>query len=323
MGHKVNPIGFRTGIIKNWQSRWYSDKDYTRLLAEDIKLRQVIRQRLRNASVSQIEIERSGGNQVAVTIHTAKPGIVIGKSGSAVEALRGDLKVLVGREVRLNIVEIGRPELDALLVARNIAESLEKRIAFRRAVKQAIQRTMRFGAKGIKVIVAGRLGGAEMARREREVMGKVPLHTIRADIDYGFTEAATTFGRIGVKVWIYKGDVIGKQKIRVRAPEERVVAVGEGEAFEYEEPTLRAVYRLRGRGSMSSLAKSRSPRLTRASLPNWPVSMTRKRRQSRTCSYRPELSIASSIAVSGADWPIVAVRSTSAIMVSRRSSARG
>lgn len=235
MGHKVNPIGFRTGIIKNWQSRWYSDKDYTRLLAEDIRLRQVIRQRLRNASVSQIEIERSGGNQVSVTIHTAKPGIVIGKSGSAVEALRSDLKVLVGREVRLNIVEIGRPELDAYLVARNIAESLEKRIAFRRAVKQAIQRTMRFGAKGIKVIVAGRLGGAEMARREREVSGKVPLHTLRADIDYGITEAATTYGRIGVKVWIYKGDVIGKQKVRVRPPEERVLAVGEGEG-EYEEP---------------------------------------------------------------------------------------
>ncbi|MDE3075027.1 MAG: 30S ribosomal protein S3, partial [Chloroflexota bacterium] len=158
------------------------------------------------------------------------------KSGSAVEALRSDLKGLVGREVRLNIVEIGRPELDAQLVARNIAESLEKRIAFRRAIKQAIQRTMRFGAKGIKVIVAGRLGGAEMARREREVSGKVPLHTLRADIDYGTAEAATTYGRIGVKVWIYKGDVIGKQKIRVRAPEEREVVLAEGEGYEYAEP---------------------------------------------------------------------------------------
>ena len=240
MGHKVNPIGFRTGIIRTWSSRWYSDKDYTRLLQEDIRLRQQLKQRLRNASVSQIEIERSGGNQVSVTIHTAKPGIVIGKSGSAVEALRQDLKRQVGRDVRLNIVEIGRPELDAELVARNIAESLQKRIAFRRAVKQAIQRTMRFGAKGIKVIVAGRLGGAEMSRREREVYGKVPLHTLRADIDYGTCEAHTTYGRIGVKVWIYKGEIIGKQKIRVRPPEERLLPLEEG--MEYEEPSYEPYY---------------------------------------------------------------------------------
>ena len=241
MGHKVNPIGLRLGIIRRWSSRWYSDKDYTRLLQEDIRLRQQLKQRLRNASVSQIEIERSGGNQVSVTIHTAKPGIVIGKSGSAVEALRQDLKKQVGRDVRLNIVEIGRPELDAELVARNIAESLQKRIAFRRAVKQAIQRTMRFGAKGIKVIVAGRLGGAEMSRREREVYGKVPLHTLRADIDYGTCEAHTTYGLIGVKVWIYKGEIIGKQKIRVRPPEERLVPLGE-EGVEYEEPTYEPYY---------------------------------------------------------------------------------
>jgi small subunit ribosomal protein S3 len=235
VGHKVNPIGLRTGIIRTWQSRWYSDKEYTRLLAEDIRLRQQLKQRLRNASVSRVEIERSGGNQVSVTIHTAKPGIVIGKSGSAVEALRQDLKRQVGREVRLNIVEIGRPELDAELVARNIADSLQKRIAFRRAVKQAIQRTMRFGAKGIKVVVSGRLGGAEMSRREREVVGKVPLHTLRADIDYGTCEAHTTYGRIGVKVWIYKGDIIGKQKIRIRPSEERLVELEEG--MDYEEPT--------------------------------------------------------------------------------------
>ncbi len=240
MGHKVNPIGLRTGIIRTWQSRWYSDKEYTRLLAEDIRLRQQLKQRLRNASVSRIEIERSGGNQVSVTIHTAKPGIVIGKSGSAVEALRQDLKKQVGREVRLNIVEIGRPELDAELVARNIADSLQKRIAFRRAVKQAIQRTMRFGAKGIKVVVAGRLGGAEMSRREREVVGKVPLHTLRADIDYGTCEAHTTFGLIGVKVWIYKGDIIGKQKIRVRPTEERLLQLEEG--MEYEQPEYEPYY---------------------------------------------------------------------------------
>lgn len=214
MGQKVHPYGFRLGVIKTWTARWYADKDYTRLLAEDLRLRELIRNRLRHASVSRVEIERTAASQVTVAVHTAKPGIVIGKSGQLVEALRQRLKREIGKDVRLNIIEIGRPELEAALVARNIADQLEKRIAFRRAVRQALQRTMRFGAKGIKVVVAGRLGGSEMSRREREVEGSVPLHTLRADIDYGTAEAHTTYGRIGVKVWIYKGDVLPAPRAR-------------------------------------------------------------------------------------------------------------
>ncbi len=211
MGHKVHPTGFRLGIVKDWETHWFAEKDYTRLLHEDIDLRRMIQQELRDAAVPRIEIERSA-NQVTVTIHTAKPGIVIGKSGAKVEELRRRLEAKTGKKVRVNINEIRQPELDATLVARSIAEQLERRVAFRRAMKQAVTRTMQRGAKGIKVIVAGRLGGAEMSRREREVAGKVPLHTLRADIDFGMAEAMTTFGVIGVKVWIYKGDILPKAK---------------------------------------------------------------------------------------------------------------
>ncbi len=214
MGHKVHPYGFRLGVIKDWSARWYADKDYTKLLGEDLQLRELIRKRLKHASVSRVDIERTAASQVTVSVHTAKPGIVIGKSGQLVEALRQQLKRAIGKDVRLNIIEIGRPELEAALVARNIADQLEKRIAFRRAMRQAMQRTMRFGAKGVKIVVAGRLGGSEMARREREVEGSVPLHTLRADIDYGTAEAATTYGRIGVKVWVYKGEVLPAPKVR-------------------------------------------------------------------------------------------------------------
>lgn len=207
MGQKVNPIGLRTGIIKDWKARWYADKDYADLLHEDLAIRRHIKQKLYQAGISAVEIERAA-NRVRLTVHTAKPGIVIGRGGSGVEALRKELEEMTGRQIHINIEEVKVPELDAQLVAENIAGQLERRIAFRRAMKQAIARSMRMGAKGIKVACSGRLGGAEMARREVYHEGSVPLQTLRADIDYGTAEADTTYGKIEVKVWIYKGEVL-------------------------------------------------------------------------------------------------------------------
>ena len=228
MGHKVHPVGFRLGVIKGWQSRWFAEKTYKDLLAEDLRLRQLVRKELASAGISKIEIERPAARQITITIHTAKPGIVIGKSGQKVEDLRQHLEQQTGKKVRLNILEIRQPELDALLVAKSIAEQLEKRISFRRAMKQAVQKAMRSGAKGIKVIVGGRLGGAEIARSEKEVEGKVPLQTLRADIDYDYAEAHTTYGVIGIKVWIYRGDVLpDKRRMDLSAtPELAPVAPG-------------------------------------------------------------------------------------------------
>ena len=212
MGQKVSPIGFRLGVIRDWDAKWYADKNYTDLLHEDMKIRKAIAQHLNNAGVSRVEIERAA-NRIRISIHTAKPGIVIGKGGSGVDELRRKLEKLTAKQVHINIIEIKVPELDATLVAENIATQLTKRIAFRRAMKQSVFRTMRAGAKGIKVMVSGRLGGAEIARTESFHEGTVPLQTLRADIDYGFVEAHTTYGRIGVKVWIYKGEVLPtKQK---------------------------------------------------------------------------------------------------------------
>ena len=208
MGQKVHPTGFRLGVVKGWQSRWFAERDYKNVFAEDVLIRQAINKELFNASVSRIEIERAAANQVSVTIHTAKPGIVIGKSGEKVDKLRAMLEAKTKKRVRLNIMEIRQPELDAYLVGRSVAEQLEKRVSFRRAMKQAVQKSMRANAKGIKIICGGRLGGAEIARSEKEVEGKIPLHTLRADIDYGLAEAHTTFGVIGIKVWIYKGDIL-------------------------------------------------------------------------------------------------------------------
>src|SRR5688572_1432419 len=207
MGHKVHPIGFRLGILYGWQSKWYAGKNYTELLHEDLQIRKFVLKRLSDASVSRVELERNA-NQVIVTIHTAKPGIVIGRGGQKVDELRTELEKITGRRVRVNINEIRQPELDAYLVARSVADQLERRVAFRRAMKQAVTRTMQRGARGVKITVGGRLGGAEMSRRETEKEGRVPLHTLRADVDFGQAEAATTFGRIGVKAWIYRGDVI-------------------------------------------------------------------------------------------------------------------
>ncbi|MBU9720218.1 MULTISPECIES: 30S ribosomal protein S3 [Bacillaceae] len=207
MGQKVNPTGLRVGIIKDWESKWYSDKDYADLLHEDIKIREYLEKRLKEASLSTVEIERAA-NRVNVTIFTAKPGMVIGKGGSEVEALRKALNQLTGKRVHININEVKYPDMDARLVAENIARQLENRISFRRAMKQTIQRTMRSGAKGIRTQVSGRLGGADIARSESYSEGTVPLHTLRADIDYGTAEADTTYGKLGVKVWIYRGEVL-------------------------------------------------------------------------------------------------------------------
>lgn len=207
MGQKVNPIGLRVGVIRDWDSKWYADKDYADLLHEDIKIRDFVETRLQDASISKVEIERAA-NRVNISISTAKPGMVIGKGGSEVEALRKSLNELTGKRVHINIVEIKKPDIDAKLVADNIARQLENRVSFRRAQKQVIQRAMRMGAKGIRTQVSGRLGGADMARAESYSEGTVPLHTLRADIDYGTAEADTTYGKLGVKVWIYRGEVL-------------------------------------------------------------------------------------------------------------------
>ncbi|MFC8688992.1 30S ribosomal protein S3 [Brevibacillus porteri] len=211
MGQKVSPVGLRIGVIRDWESKWYADKDFATLLHEDLKIRKYVKGRLKDAAVSTIEIERAA-NRVNVTIHTAKPGMVIGKGGSEVETLRKTLTELTGKRVHININEIKRPDLDATLVAENIARQLENRISFRRAQKQSITRSLRSGAKGIKTLVSGRLGGADIARSEGYSEGTVPLHTLRADIDYGTAEAHTTYGRIGVKVWIYRGEVLPARK---------------------------------------------------------------------------------------------------------------
>ncbi len=212
MGQKVNPVGFRLGIkvgersVKDWEGRWFATgKEYSDLLLEDIRVRQHIMTRMADAGVAKVEIERSA-NMITVTIHAAKPGIVIGKSGVKVEELRRTLEAMTGKRIRVTIQEIRQPETNAMLVARSVADQLEKRVAFRRAMKQAVQRAQRFGAKGVRVQVSGRLGGSEMSRREWDRWGRVPLHTLRADIDYGQTEAHTTYGVIGVKVWVYRGD---------------------------------------------------------------------------------------------------------------------
>lgn len=211
MGRKVHPMGFRIGVIRDWQAKWYADKHYAEFLQEDLKLRDGIHSRYAEAGVSLVEIERQA-NKVSITIHTARPGIVIGRGGQRVDETRTYLEKLIGKRVQLNIQEVQRPELDAYLVAKSIAEQIERRVAYRRAMKQTTLRTIQAGAKGMRVSCSGRLGGAEIARRLTMHEGRVPLHTLRADIDYGFIEARTAMGRIGVKVWIYKGDILPERK---------------------------------------------------------------------------------------------------------------
>ena len=212
MGHKTHPIGFRLGIIpggKEWEARWFAPKasDYRRLLQEDFRIRNHIQRTYQDAGIALVEIER-GSQDLSVHIHTARPGIVIGRQGQRVDQLRAALEEITGKRIRVNVQELRQPEMNAVLVARNIAEQLERRVAFRRAIRQAATRTMQAGAQGIKIICSGRLAGAEIARKEKVLQGRVPLHTLRADIDYGLSEAATPMGRIGVKVWIYKGDIL-------------------------------------------------------------------------------------------------------------------
>ena len=212
MGQKVNPIGLRLGITRSWESNWYADKDYAKYLIEDQKIRKFLKKRLYHAGVSKIHIARTG-DKVRIKIYTARPGIVIGKKGIEIESVKKDLDRLVQRKVMVDIQEVRRPEADAQLVAENVAMQLERRVAFRRAMKKAVNIALKFGAKGIKIACSGRLGGAEMARREWTREGRVPLHTLRADIDYGFAEAATTYGIIGVKVWIFNGEILTESEV--------------------------------------------------------------------------------------------------------------
>jgi small subunit ribosomal protein S3 len=239
LGHKVHPTGFRLGVIKDWQSKWYSDTQYGEFILEDVKLRETIKKKYPEAAISLIEIDRQA-KDVTITLYTARPGIVIGRGGQRVDEMRAYLEGLIGKKIRLNIQEIRQPEMDAYLVARSVAEQIERRIAYRRAMKQAIFRTIQAGAKGIKVSCAGRLGNAEIARRQTSHEGQVPLHTLRADIDYGFTEACTTMGRIGVKVWIYKGQILPERKPEEieETPAEAVIEEAEAvaEAIEEEKP---------------------------------------------------------------------------------------
>jgi len=234
MGQKVHPIGFRLGIVKDWKSHWFADKGYAHLVLEDAAIREYFKERFvrgdggrgrrdrsRDAGIAEVEIERAANN-VRITLHTAKPGIIIGRGGRGVDDLRADLERLTSRKVHINVQEIRQPELNAQLVAENVASQIEKRVAFKRTVHQAVQRSMRMGAQGIKIICAGRLGGSEMARTYSDKDGKIPLHTLRADIDYGFTEARTTAGHIGIKVWLYRGDILPeKAPARPEVPAER------------------------------------------------------------------------------------------------------
>ncbi|MCL2877492.1 MAG: 30S ribosomal protein S3 [Acidobacteria bacterium] len=211
MGQKVHPYGFRLGVNRTWRSRWFARKDYGGLLHEDLRLKAMLKNKFAHAGVSRIDVERAA-NKLTVVIFTSRPGIIVGKKGSEIEKLKKELQLVTGRDVNLKIQEISKPELDSQLVAEGIAQQLEKRIAFRRAMRRAVDGTLRFGAKGIKVRISGRLNGAEIARTEWYLSGQLPLHTLRADIDYGFAEASTTYGVIGIKVWIYKGEVFEMQR---------------------------------------------------------------------------------------------------------------
>jgi len=213
MGQKVHPYGFRLGFNKTWRSRWYADKDYAKLLHEDIKLRAELKKRFAHAGVSRIDIERAA-NKLKIDIHTSRPGIIIGRKGTEVDRLRQEMQKATGREVFINILEIQKPELDAQLISESVAMQLEKRVAFRRAMRKAVESALRFGARGIKVRVSGRLNGAEIARSEWYLHGQLPLQTLRADIDYGFAEASTTYGQIGVKTWLYKGERLTPKSAR-------------------------------------------------------------------------------------------------------------
>src|SRR5689334_2208059 len=226
LGQKIHPIGFRIGVIRDWESKWYLDKGYAEAVKEDHSIRTWIKKRLANAAISHVEIDRPGG-KVKVTLHTAKPGIIIGRGGKGVDDLKAALEKLTKKQVHVSVQEIRHPDIDAQLVAESVAQQIEKRIAYKRAMRQSVLRAMKLGVRGIRIMCAGRLAGAEMARREQDRQGKIPLQTLRADIDYGFAEAATTYGNIGIKVWIYKGDVLPGQPRQSEIEPPRAVR-GEG-----------------------------------------------------------------------------------------------
>jgi small subunit ribosomal protein S3 len=282
MGHKVHPYGFRIGVIKPWLAKWYADRDYASLLQEDMRIRQLVAKQLSNASVSQVEIER-GINHVTVTVHSAKPGIVIGKGGANVEALRTAVGKLTDKKVKLEIKEILQPELDAVLVAQNVAGQLERRIAFRKAIKQSIQRTIKAGAKGVKVQVSGRLGGSEMSRTEWDKEGRIPLGTLRADISYGVVHAYTTYGRIGVKVWIYRGEQLGDRPGSARTePRERTRPGRNGRTRSTAAPAPTAIAtETAGSATATATAEAPASATTDAARPARP---TRARRTSRSAA---------------------------------------
>ena len=232
MGQKVHPYGFRLGITKNWRSRWFATADYAKLLHEDLDLKKMLKDRLKSAGVSAVEVERPGGAKLRITIHTSRPGLIIGRKGAEIEKLKQELATKTKREVFIDIQEVHKPEMDAQLVGESIALQLEKRVAFRRAMRKAVESAQRFGCKGIKVRVSGRLNGAEIARSEWYLQGQLPLHTLRADIDYGFAQAYTTYGVIGIKVWVYRGEVStdGFSRRSVRGDEPRRNPRGERRA---------------------------------------------------------------------------------------------
>jgi small subunit ribosomal protein S3 len=248
LGQKIHPIGFRIGVIRDWESKWYLDKGYADALYEDYRIRQWVTKNLKNASVSHVEIERPGGT-VKIILHTAKPGIIIGRGGKGVDDVKSSMEKLTNKTCYVSVQEIRHPDIDAQLVAESIAQQIEKRIAYKRAMRQAILRAMKLGVKGVRVACAGRLAGAEMARREHSREGKIPLHTLRADIDYGFAEALTTYGHIGIKVWIYKGDVLPGQ---TRLTEDQIVPRKESQRAERSERGDRSGRGRGGRGRRSS-----------------------------------------------------------------------
>ncbi len=248
MGQKIHPIGFRIGVIRDWESKWYLDKGYADALYEDYRIRQWVTKNLKNASVSHVEIERPGGT-VKIILHTAKPGIIIGRGGKGVDDVKRSMEKLTNKTCYVSVQEIRHPDIDAQLVAESIAQQIEKRIAYKRAMRQAILRAMKLGVKGVRVACAGRLAGAEMARREHARDGKIPLHTLRADIDYGFAEALTTYGHIGIKVWIYKGDVLPGQ---TRLTEDQIVPRKESQRAERSDRGDRSGRGRGGRGRRSS-----------------------------------------------------------------------
>ena len=223
MGHKVHPYGFRIGITKGWLAKWYAEKHFVELLQEDLRLRKVVKSKCRDGGIASVEIDRQG-NEIVLTLYSSRPGVVIGRGGQRAEELRTELEQACGKKVRLSVKEVEQPELEAVLVARNVADQIERRVAFRRAIKQAAFRTMQAGAKGVKISCAGRLGGNEIARRETTRQGRLPLHTVSADISYGFAEAHTVMGHIGVKVWIYKGNIIPETRRESVTAEESEVS---------------------------------------------------------------------------------------------------